>query len=146
MAAEDETLRRLVMDLRLLEGTLEEIQSRLNMLDSGLLELRMATTALESMKSEKPGSHLLVPIGGGSYAKAQVSDSEKVIVGIGAGVAVEKTVEAAKESIVKQLQELERVRISIQQQQAQVMQRMDGIRAKINEMSSKLTEGEGKGV
>ncbi len=146
MATEEEALRRLIIELRLLEGTFEELQSRLNLVDAGLMEFKLATTALEGTKDKKPGSSILVPIGGGSYAKAQLSDSEKVIVGVGAGVAVEKTVDAAKESIRNRSEELEKVRVAIQQQLVQVAYRMEEVRAKATEMSSRLTEGEGKSV
>lgn len=73
--------------------------------------------------------------------KAEVSDAEKVIVGVGAGVVVEKTVKEAKASVDKQLADLEKLRQTVQQQLLQVIQRMEEVRTKINELSSKLAEG-----
>jgi prefoldin alpha subunit len=46
----------------------------------------------------------------------QVADSKKLIMGIGAGVAVEKDVESSVEELKGRLQELEKARTSIQQQ------------------------------
>lgn len=141
LATDEESLRRLVAELNLLEGAYDEFQSRLNIINTGLTELRLAGSGLEGLKSEAQGSSILVPIGGGSYVKAEVSDAEKVIVGVGAGVAIEKTVEEAKESVGKQLAELEKVQLTIQQQLLQVIQRMEDIRTKVNALSSKLAEG-----
>lgn len=51
-----------------------------------------ASSAIESIKSisEKPESSTLVPIGMGSFVKANISSNDKFILNLGAGVAVEK--------------------------------------------------------
>jgi len=141
LATDEDTLRRLLIELNWLEGASDEFQSRLNIIDAGLTELQLAGRALEGLRSEAKGSPLFVPIGGGSYVKAEVSDAKKVVVGIGAGIAIEKTVEEAKESVGNQLAQLERVRQTVQQQLLEVIQRMEEVRTKINDLSSKVSEG-----
>lgn len=140
MAVNKETLGRLVAELQLLEGAAEELQSRINLVDAAITELRLCGATLEGLKTEREGSPLFVPIGGGSYVKAKVDDASKVIIGIGAGVAVEKTTDEAKETIGNQLADLEKVRASLQQQLLQVAQRMDDTRTKVSELSRKLSE------
>ena len=141
MATDEESYRRLVVELNMLEGASEEFQSRLSIIDAGLTEIRLASSALGGLKNEAKGAPILVPIGGGSYVKAEVSDAEKVIVGVGAGVVVEKTVKEAREIVGKQLAELEQLRLTVQQQLLQVIQRMEEVRTKLNELSGKLAEG-----
>lgn len=141
MSNDEEIFRRLVVEFNMLEGASDEFQSRLSFIGTGLAEIRLASSTLEGLESEAKGSLILVPIGGGSYMKAEVSDAEKVIVGVGAGVVVEKTVKEAKASVDKQLADLEKLRQTVQQQLLQVIQRMEEVRTKINELSSKLAEG-----
>lgn len=141
LAIDEKAFRQLVVELNMLEGASDEFQSRLSIIDAGLTEIKLASSALAGLNDEAKGAQILVPIGGGSYVKAEVSDAEKVIVGIGAGVVVEKPVKEARAIVGKQLDELERLRLNIQQQLLQVIQRMEEVRTKVNELSSKLAEG-----
>jgi prefoldin alpha subunit len=141
LASEEETLRRMLIELRLLEGTAEELQARLNIVDSAIADSQIAGLTLDGLKNKDKDTELFIPIGAGSYIKAGTVEPDKVIVGIGAGISIEKTIEEAKNSIVSQLAELEKVRLSLQQQFVQVAQRIDETRTKINELSRKISEG-----
>ena len=94
----EEELRRLSVELRFLEQTAEAIQSRVNMINAVITDLVYASMAMEGLEKEKENSELLVPIGGNSYIKAKLENPDKIIVGMGAGVSVEKTLQEAKET------------------------------------------------
>jgi prefoldin alpha subunit len=141
LASEEETLRRMIIELRLLEGTAEELQARLNIVDSAIADSQIAGLTLDGLKNKEKDTQLLIPIGAGSYIKAGIVEPDKVIIGIGAGISVEKTIDEAKTSIASQLAELEKVRLSLQQQFVQVAQKINETRSKINELSRKISEG-----
>ena len=94
---------------------------------------------LEGLEKEKIETSLLVPIGGGSYIKAKIESTEKIVVGIGAGVAVEKTFNEAKEILSKRIEELEKLYGRLQQQLAQISQKIQEDRAKLEEISRSIT-------
>ncbi|MFQ5999700.1 MAG: prefoldin subunit alpha [Candidatus Bathyarchaeia archaeon] len=142
MSSEEETLRRLMVELRILEGTAEALQSRVNLVNAALTELRFASMTLEGLEKEKKDAQLFVPIGGGSYIKAKLESSDKVIVGIGADVAVERTMKVAKENLGNRIAELEKTRTSLGQQFAQVVGKIREGRARLEELTAKLREGE----
>ncbi len=144
MSSEDEKFRRLTVELRILEGTVETIQSRINIVNSALTELSVANMTLEGIEKEKQNSSLLVPIGGGSYIKAKLESADTVIVGIGAGVATERTVNEAKENLGKRMADVEKTREALQQQLAQVIQRIQEGREELQELTAKLSKREGK--
>ncbi|MFQ6076396.1 MAG: prefoldin subunit alpha, partial [Candidatus Bathyarchaeia archaeon] len=81
---EEQELRRLLVELQILEGTVGSLQSRIGLVEAALRELSMTSSTLEGLKEEEKGSRILVPIGGGSYVRASVEDSEKIVFGIGA--------------------------------------------------------------
>ncbi|MBS7643645.1 prefoldin subunit alpha [Candidatus Bathyarchaeota archaeon] len=141
MTNEEETLRRMIIELRLLEGTAEELQARLNIIDSAIADSQIAGLTLDGLKNKEKDTQLLIPIGAGSYIKAGIVEPDKVIIGIGAGISVEKTIDEAKTSVANQLAELEKVRQSLQQQFVQVAQKINETRSKINELSRKISEG-----
>ena len=147
MASEEEAFRRLAVELRILEGTAEALQSRINLVNAALTELRVANMTLEGVGKEKKNTSLFVPIGGGSYVKAKLESADKMIVGIGANIAVERTIKVAKESMGNRIADLEKTRKSLQQQITQVIGRIQNNRSQLQELTAKLSEKErGKGV
>lgn len=126
---------------------MEEIQSRLNMTRAALTELKVSSLTLEGLEKEKKGTELFVPIGGGSYVKAKLETSKKVVVGVGADVAIEKTLKKAKEELGTRIAELEKTQEGLGQQLNQVFGRMQQNRAMMEEITAKLRkEGEQSGV
>ena len=137
--SEDE-LRRLSVELRFFEQTAETIQSRINMVNAVITDLTYASIALEGLEKEKENSELLVPIGSNSYIKAKLEDPDKIIVGMGAGVSVEKTLQEAKEIVKKRQESLEKTRLSLQQQLAQVAEKINEGREKFESLMAELRE------
>ncbi|MGD2066370.1 MAG: prefoldin subunit alpha [Candidatus Bathyarchaeota archaeon] len=137
----------MALESRYLEETVHEIESRINMTNAALAELKVSSLTLEGLEKEKKGTELFVPIGGGSYVKAKLDTSKKVVVGVGADVAVEKTVKDAKEELETRIAELEKTREGLGQQLNQVFGRMQQNRAMMEEVTAKLRkEGEQSGV
>lgn len=126
MASKDEEeLQKLSIEMRLLEQTAEALQSRMTMVNTAANDLLYAQATLQGLEKEAEKSEILVPIGGTSYIRAKLDNLDQVIVGMGAGVSVEKTREEAKEIIKKRLEDLDKTRKSIQQQYTQVAERIN---------------------
>jgi prefoldin alpha subunit len=135
------------LESRFLEETAKEIQARVNMTNAALTELKVSSMTLEGLEKEKKDAQLFVPIGGGSYVKARLETAKKVVVGIGADVAVEKTVKEAKEELEARITELEKTREALVQQFNHVIEKIQENRGKMEEVTAKLREGEkAKGV
>jgi len=137
----EEEFRRLNMELRLLEQTAEALQSRMNMVNSAVADLTYAQMTLDGLEKENEKSELLVPIGGTSYIRAKLDNPDKIIVGMGAGVSVEKTRQEAKEIIKKRQQDLDKAKTSVQQQFAQVAEKINQDRERIEALVAAAREG-----
>lgn len=132
----------MAVESRYLEETANELQSRINYTNAALTELRVSSMTLEGLENEKKDAQLFVPIGGGSYVKAKLETSKKVVVGIGADVAVERTVKEAKEELETRIAELQKTREALAQQFNQVIMKLQENRGKIEEISARLRQGE----
>lgn len=141
MSKSEEELRKLSVELRLLEQTAENLQSRISMVNAVITDLAYASMALEGLEKEKEDSELLVPIGGNSYIKTKLANQDNVIVGMGAGVSVEKTLDEAKEIVKKRIENLEKTRMSLQQQLAQIADKIEEGREKFESIVAALKEG-----
>jgi len=135
----------MAVELRILEGTADALQSRLNLISAAVAELNLAQMTLEGVEKENPEAPLFVPIGGGTFVKAKLESNEKVIVGMGAGVSIEKTMAEAKTTIQNRISDMGKTRVSLQQQLVQVVNRMQENRGKLEELSAKLNRAEQSG-
>lgn len=145
MPSDQETFRKLAVESRFLEEAATELQSRINMTNAALAELRVSSMTLEGLGDEKKNSQLFVPIGGGSYVKARLESTDKVVVGIGADVAVEKSVKQAKGELEARISELEKTRDALGQQFNQIIEKIQENQRKLESVSAKLREGEKAG-
>lgn len=134
----EEEIRKLSVELRYLEQTAEALQSRLNMLNAVATDLTYANSALENLEKENENAELLVPIGGTSYVRAKLDNPDKMIVGIGAGVSVEKTRLEAKDIVKKRLGDLEKARTATQQQFSQVANKINEDREKFEDLAATM--------
>jgi prefoldin alpha subunit len=134
------------LESRYLEETVNELQSRISMINGVLSELRVSGMTLDGLEAEKKGAQLFVPIGGGSYVKAKLETADTVVVGIGADVAVECSVKDAKVELEARVAELENSREALGKQFNQVVGRIQENRAQMEEVSAKLREGDRSGV
>jgi prefoldin alpha subunit len=142
MAVPEDQLSRLIMEIQFLERTFEELQSRIGLVNASINEFRLANATLEGMQKEETDTQILVHIGGGSYVKAKIADTQKLIMSIGADVAAEKSVDAAKESLDTRLQDFEKVRESLEQQLGQTQTRISTLRQQLQKMSQEVPKGQ----
>jgi prefoldin alpha subunit len=138
---EEEELRKLTIEMRFLEQTAETLQQRISMMNAAMTDLNYANMSLDGIEQEKENAELLVPIGGSSYIKVKLANPDKVVVGMGAGVSIEKTLPEAKEIVKERLGELEKTMRSAQQQFAQVAQRINASRNRLESLLAKVREG-----
>lgn len=143
MSKDEEELRRLAVELRILEGTVESLRSRMSFVSAALNELNLANMTLEGIEKEKIDAPLFVPIGGGSYVKARLESAEKILYGVGSGVAIEKTIEEAKEGVSNRISELNKTRMSLEQQLAQVLRKIEEDQNRFRELAGKLEKEAG---
>ena len=102
----EEQAEQLMQQMQMLETYFSDLSQREG---TFLSVLREATAAIESIQSlgKKPESETLVPIGMGTYVPTKVSSANKIILNIGAGVAVEKDFPSAINYLEARIKEIE---------------------------------------
>lgn len=102
----EEQAQQLMQQMQMLETYFTDLSQREGTL---LSVLREAISAIESMKSlhQNPNSDTLVPIGMGTYVPTKISSNDKIILNIGAGIAVEKTYDSTINYLEARIKEIE---------------------------------------
>jgi prefoldin alpha subunit len=119
-------LEALVNELNAYQGQAEALQQQIETLNATIAELSVALDTLSTVKGEE-NKETLVPIGAGSFLITELKNTDDVIIGLGAGVAVKKKIEDAKDTITEQRTELEELRekmsVDLQKITEYIMQR-----------------------
>jgi prefoldin alpha subunit len=134
----EKQLRRLVTEMRMMEGSVDALNQRLQFLTVSISELRLAQNSLRDLKGIESGNPILVPVGGGVFMDAQLGDISKVVVGIGAGVSVDRDYEKAVEEIGERLQEMEQAQGAVQQQLGQILAQLESHQGMAERLSMEI--------
>jgi len=134
----EKQLRRFVTEMRMMEGSVDVLNQRLQLLTASISELRLAQGSLRDLKGIESGNPLLVPVGGGVFMDAQLGDISKVVVGIGADVSVEMYYDKAVEEIGERLQEMEQAQGAVQQQLGQILAQLESHQGMAERLSMEL--------
>jgi len=137
MSKEEDEIRQLLVELRLLEGSARTIQSRLDVVNAALSEIMISNSTLEGIKNKPKGTEALVPVGAGSFIRVELADSEKIVMGVGAGVSLEKSVNDSIESLKNRQGDFEKLRMSLQQQLTQIASRIEDERRRLSDLVKK---------
>ncbi len=130
----EESVRQLLVEIRLLEGSANLYQSRLEVIQTALTEALVAHSTLEGIKGKSQGTEILIPIGADSFIRTQIQDSQKIIMGVGAGVCMEKDLEACTANLENRRVEFEKLSVSLRQQLGQTVARLEQDRNIVGEL------------
>lgn len=133
---EEERANSLALELRVLEGTFNELTSRQNLLERALFEGRSALEAVKGLSEAKP-EEVLIPIGGGALVRSPPPDADRVLVNVGASVVLEKTREEATAFLEGRVKEIERSIVAVLSQRSQIAERLEADRQALQAMISR---------
>jgi len=90
----EEQTQQLLYQMQMLEGYFSELSQK----EASIVSIiREAASAIQSLKiiDDKADAETLVPLGLGTFVKTKMIPNEKLILNIGAGIAIEKDKDSA---------------------------------------------------
>ena len=135
----DEHAQQLMHQMQMLENYFVE----LNRKEESLIGIiREAASAIQSIKAinEQPESSTLVPMGMGSFVKAKILSTEKLILNLGSGVAVEKDKDSAINYLESRLKEMEVALKDTAAQKQQVMSNLEMGKQEVNRLMQQQSQ------
>ena len=135
----EENLAGLVYEQRKIVELTEALYNEVNTLQRSLAEHQNALEILNLYKvSKEKKSETLLPIGGGVYLPVNITHPEKVIVGIGAGIFLEKSVEEAIQNVNNSMDNIKKAVDDRVKSLEQLKNRYEEISAAIAEVQFKM--------
>ena len=133
MAAVEQRINEMVQQSRMFEAYMNDVMSKQVAVTRLLEEARLASTTMQNITSDSEVESLM-PMGIGVYVRTMVPPIKKVLVNLGAGVAVEKSREDALNYVESRIKEYEVAARQLEAQRQEVAMRMDQLQSQINQM------------
>ena len=99
-------LQQKYMEMQMLGQQIQQMQKQLELIANQVQELNATKEALDDIGKTPPGTNTFVPVASGIFVKGKITDNKEVLVNVGAGTAVKKTIPQTEELIKGQLTEL----------------------------------------
>jgi prefoldin alpha subunit len=128
---EKRELQEKIFTYRLLESRLDGLLKQRDMLISKMAEIQTTLNSIDEIQKSK--EEVLFPLGSEAYAFGKVADKKKMVVEVGANVALEKTPEEGKEILKKRIEEIGKGLNSIQQGIIETSSALDQLGPQIQE-------------
>ncbi|HIQ29090.1 MAG TPA: prefoldin subunit alpha [Candidatus Caldiarchaeum subterraneum] len=123
-----EQINRAVAELQLLEKLVADYQTRILTVEQTIREHENALKLIEEIKKYGGESQILIPIGAGSFVKAELKKVETVHINVGAGVIIEKTLEDSQQLLTKRNESFQKLREVLSKKLDETVARMQQLR------------------
>ncbi|MDI6902138.1 MAG: prefoldin subunit alpha [Methanocellales archaeon] len=104
----EEELRNIIAQLQQYQSRAEAYQQQLALIGISISGCENAMQVLDRLEDVKASREMLVPIGAGSYMHATIT-SDRILMGLGAGVSAEKSVDEARQSLAERKDQLSKM-------------------------------------
>ena len=102
----NEELQRKYLELQMINQNFQQIQEQITILVQQMKQLENTGDSLESLEKSDDKNPILVPLGGGLFAKSNFSKKEDFLLNVGSGVLVEKSLADSKDAVRNQIEEI----------------------------------------
>jgi prefoldin alpha subunit len=96
---DEEQVRRMLVQIETGKKQMEQLGKQAQMVESAIIETQATIEALNSLSQQKPGTEMMVQVGSGAFIRVTIKDVDNILVGIGAGMSVEKKLPEAVETL-----------------------------------------------
>ena len=131
-------MNALVVEIRVLEGTYNELTARQNLLERALLESRAALDSIKGLDGNSP--EILTQIGGGAMLHSPPPSTERVLINVGANIVIEKSKEEAVAMLEERSRDLEKSIVSLVGERNEIADRLNSDRDLLNNLMAKSQE------
>jgi len=133
-----EALDPLLVEFTNLTAYGDAVRQQLELISTVIAEHSLSRAALEEIKKREGKGETLIHIGAGNYITADLKDVKTVVVGIGAGVSVEKSIDDAMAEIDGRMKEAQERMVALQNQFVQISTRMQQLQGRIDQLYGQL--------
>ncbi len=135
----EKEIQEKMMMYKTLESRLEVLNKQRDLVNTKIMEIISTISSIDEF--DKTQKNILFKLGSDAFVQADVVKKNEILVEIGAGIIMEKTLEEGKAILNMRKQEMENVMKEIQYNMAQIMDTVNKLAPEINSMIQKAQGG-----
>jgi prefoldin alpha subunit len=129
--------QQLLSELRLSEEQLNDVQSRMEVISAQIQEHINAGATMSNLKDEQ-GHEALFPIGAQIYIRGTIGDVSKVLIGLGAGITAERTIEQASADLQSRVANMQKIIGTLRDEYAKLADKVSKLRAELGDTAQQI--------
>ncbi len=129
---------------QILQAQMDELSKQAVALENRMVELEAAEASLKEVNGSKEGSDMLVPMGAGCYGYGKLSNKDKFLVEIGAGLVKEQGLKDALKNVDAKKAEVEDAARKLKMEIDHIRGSMDRIGLELQEFQKQAMSGADK--
>jgi prefoldin alpha subunit len=123
-------LQEIIIQLQEYQGRAEAYQRQLALIDVSLGEHEGVIKTLKEVDEIKTSGDIMIPIGAGTFMHATITEADRVLVGLGAGISAEKSVNEAKDAMMERKTQLSKIHERLSKNLREVYNEMQKLQVK----------------
>lgn len=132
---DEKELQEKMLIYRTLESRLEALTRQRDVIGNKVVEIMSTVSSIDEI--DKNQENILFKLGSEAYTYGNIVDKNKILVEIGAGIVLEKSLEDGKETLNKRKIEMENILKEIQNNISEISNTMNRLGPEINELIQK---------
>jgi len=128
----------LVVEIRVLESTFNELTARQSLLERALLESRAALESIKGLEGNTP--EVLTQIGGGAMLRSPPPATDTVMINVGANVVIEKPKDEVVAMLEERSRDVEKTIVSLARERNEIADRLNADKDLLNNLVAKSQE------
>ncbi len=135
-----EDLQKKYLEYQFLQRVINQMHQKKAIIQNQINEFSGLMENLDNIKKSKKDSSMYAAIGSGVFVKAELKETNNVLVNIGSNVVIERSNEDSKKLVDNQLKELSNLSKKIDKEIESSIERSNVLEKELSELNDKKTE------
>jgi len=122
------------MELQMIQRQVQQIQQQIQALEAQSGEMDIVLQALDEFSMSKPGSDSFVTLTPGLFVKAKIEQTDSVLLNVGGGAVVQKSIPEAKQIVSGQTVELSKLQQELTEQLQKLAERAEHLQEELRKL------------
>ncbi len=122
------------MELQMIQRQVQQIQQQIQALEAQSGEMDIVLQALDEFSTSKPGSDAFVTLTPGLFVKAKIEQTDSVLLNVGGGAVVQKSIPEAKQIVSGQTVELSKLEQELTEQLHKLAERAEHLQEELRKL------------
>jgi prefoldin alpha subunit len=127
---------------QVLAQNIESLKQQMQIVEEQIIGIKSTLNTLNDLKTVKEKNEIFLPIGSGCFGKGMLMENDRMLVNVGSGIFLEKSIDDAKAFLEERLKEIEKAGKDIEAYAEKIALQMNELAEDIQNLAQKISKEE----